>query len=640
MAHRALGALLHAWAAAILVAVVHAWSIASSTPAAAITSATLAWWLPATVLGFAGLAFRVLLERSRLVRAWVLPPPDEAPRRTAQLLAALAGALFVLVGLHMFVTYSVRTQRIAAALLGFGAIVVAFGTHAPLTRLLGRLPRPRHATWFATLVLALMLGSILAAWVVFPEYVRVLPWRLALASSFVLGSACVGAGSGRIAMAGGVVVLGALTCVLGASGADASPRGPWVPTKAPAPAESELRVVACREDQRLTSPAELSAPQDAPDIVLVTVDGWRWDHTSMADLGFDVTPNLARRARDAAMFTRAYTAAPSTRHAFRSLFTGIWPGRIPAPPTPGHRWALSIVDGQPTLASYLSALGYRTTALISKSEIFPPQFGGLAGFDVVDDSFHDFQLEHRYSASLKVGRIIDELAEPPGTREPRFVWAHLIEPHFPFTFGPELPSDDSLGYHDRHLHSVRYVDQQLERLASFLAGPERRERTLVILSADHGEAFNEHGFFRHGQSVYEEEIHVPLIVWGPGVVPGRRRVPVSHVDVLPTVLGMLGIEHRGSCGQSLVDSLRTGAEPAARAIYSAALPDQQTDYFHLAWIDGDRKTIVDATTGEARTFDLARDIGEHDGRDAEARELDALREFLRAHDQDPEAFAL
>ena len=644
MARQALGALLYGWAAAVLVAVVHAWSIASSTPAEAITGATLVWLLPATLLSLTAWVVRVGIDRLPGARALVLPEPHQAPRRIAQLVLACAGALLVLGGLHAFVTYSARTQRIAAALLGFASLFIALGVVDRLSHALERLPRPRGDAWFPKLVAVVSLAAIVAAWLFFPEYVRVLPWQLAGAATFVLGSALVGSRAvpRGMAVAGGVVALGALTCVVSTATGDAlaSPRGPWVPSKAPTPTESELRVVACTEEQRLTAPTELGVLEDAPDVVLLTVDGWRWDHTSMADPGFDVTPNLARRAREAAVFTRAYTAAPSTRHAFRSLFTGIWPGRIPAPPTPGHRWALSIVEGQPTLASYLAASGYRTTALISKREIFPPEFGGLAGFEVVDDSFHDFQIENRYSASLKISRIIDELGEPPGTREPRFVWAHLIEPHFPFTHGPELPSEDALGYHDRHLHAVRYVDQQLERLLAFLSGTERRERTIVILSADHGEAFNEHGFFRHGQSVFEEEIHVPLVVWAPGITPGSWDVPVSHVDVLPTVLELVGASHEGSCGQSLAPAMRAGSEPARRPIYSAALPDQQTDYFHVAWVDGDRKTIVDATTGEATTYDLARDLGEHIGRDASERELEPIRAFLRAHDQDPEAFAL
>lgn len=644
MARQTLGALLYGWAAAVLVAVVHAWSIASSTPAAAITGATLAWLLPATLSSLVAVAIRWSVEHLPSVRALVLPEPARAPRRIAQLVLAGAGAWFVLAGLHAFIAFSARTQRIAAALLGFAALFVALGFVDRLTRVFQRLPRPESATWFPKLVMVSAVLVIGAAWLAFPEYLSVLPWRLALALAFVVGSALLGSRAvvRGMAVAGGVVVLGALTCVIGSSTGDAlaATRGPWVPSKAPAPPESALRVVACTEDVRLTAPTELSPLDDAPDVVLITVDGWRWDHTSMADPGFDVTPNLARRARDAAVFSRAYTAAPSTRHAFRSLFTGIWPGRIPAPPTPGHRWALSIVEGQPTLASYLGATGYRTTALISKSEIFPEEFGGLAGFDVVDDSFHEFQIEHRYSASLKVSRIIDELGAPPGSREPRFVWAHLIEPHFPFTTGPELPAEDSLGYHDRHLHSVRYVDQQIERLLAFLSGPERRTRTVVVLSADHGEAFNEHGFFRHGQSVFEEEIHVPLLIWAPGIEPGRRDVPVSHVDVLPTVLGLIGVEQEGSCGQSLVPALLEGGEPPARPIYSAALPDQQTDDFHLAWVDGDRKTIVDATTGEAWTYDLRRDLGEHAGREADANDLWPLRDFLHVHGQDPEAFAL
>jgi arylsulfatase A-like enzyme len=388
-------------------------------------------------------------------------------------------------------------------------------------------------------------------------------------------------------------------------------------------------------------------PPDAPDIILLSIDGWRWDHSSMSNSGLDLTPRIHTHSRRAAVYERAYVLAPSTRQSFRALFSGLIPGRVDAPPAPEARWGVTLADGQPTLAGYLAAAGYETIAFVSDPGAFPVEEHGLDGFSEIDDSFAEFRRRHRYTASYKISHMIARLARPPSPGEPpRFLWTHLNEPHFPFITGPELPSATRLPYHERHNHSVRYVDQQVDRLLDFLAGRERKDNTWVFITSDHGEQFDEHGMRRHGSSVYEEEIRVPLLVWGPGVSPGHRTAPVSLIDLLPTIIGAAGLTPpTGVCGDSLLGNLTAGGEPPRKPVYAAALPDETTDWFSLGFIDGDRKLVIEGHTGAIEYFDLSEDPEEKNNlrrEDPTAGDdlLARFRAFYVEHGMDPALYSL
>lgn len=393
---------------------------------------------------------------------------------------------------------------------------------------------------------------------------------------------------------------------------------------------------ACTPGVALAAPGSLgSVASDAPDILLITIDGLRFDHTSLApDSQHANTPRLLAHASRAAVFTRAYTPAPSTRAAFRSIFTGLLPGQQEAPPEPRFPWAMTLAPTQPTLAAYLQQAGYHTIALVSKPKAFPVSTHALAGFSEIDDTPTAYQTRHEHSAQLKVSRIIGHLAEPPGDRPPRFVWTHFIEPHFPFTRGAtDDPSPRGGRSEARHDSSVRFVDEQLERLLRFVQSPERRDRTIVIITSDHGEAFGEHHNSRHGATVYEEEIHVPLLVFGPGIIAGTHATPVSLVELLPTILDLAGLSPAtGVCGTGWAAALRSGAEPTPQPVYVAALPDGTTRYHQLAFLLGDEKLIVDGGTGEPQRFQLASDPHEQRPDEGSARVASlrtALDAFLR-----------
>ena len=380
----------------------------------------------------------------------------------------------------------------------------------------------------------------------------------------------------------------------------------------------------------------------APDIVFITVDSLRWDRTNLAKHDRETTPRLAEHAKAGAVF-HGYTPASSTRQTFRALFTGLYPSLVKAPKT--HKWALSLPPGQPTLAGFLAAGGYQTVALVSKTRLFPVEDGALQGFDVVDDSPAKVHKKTRISVAFKVDRIIARLSDPKREAKPLFVWTHFFEPHQPYEAGP-APEDFGRDEPDRYDAAVRFVDGELGRLLAFAQGPTRRGRTMVVLSADHGQAFNEHGNRFHGSTTYEEEVHVPLVFWGPGVKPTRHPTRVALLDVVPTLLDYAGLEVPPAlCGRSLVPSLRSGKAPDPRPIYIEQLPDDSRSYFALAMVDRNMKLVVRPRHGIRELFDLDKDpteranLGETDATLLQ-KQTDALRALYASHGMDPSDYDL
>ncbi len=383
---------------------------------------------------------------------------------------------------------------------------------------------------------------------------------------------------------------------------------------------------------------------DAPDIIFVTVDALRWDHTTLGGYEHETTPNLARHAQDAAVFEQAYSPASNTRQAFRGFFTGIYPSLVEAPSTPGAPWATSFAEGQETMAGYLSAAGYQTIALSSRDRAFPAHHGALNGFEVIDETPIPLELDQGHSVSYKMDRIIAHLSELDEER-PRFIWTHLMEVHSPYPAGPD-PKRFDTGPYRRYNSAIHFVDRELKRLLDFARGPTRIDNTIVVLTADHGEAFKEHDNRLHGSTTYQEEIHVPLIFWGPDVKAQRISAPAVGTDILPTLLGWLGLEvPEALCGDDLSAAVRGDDEPPQTPAYIENIPDDTRDYFSVSFIEGSEKLLLFPSREVAELYDLAADPKErHNLAESSPQKLrgrlDALRHFYEERGMDPNFYSL
>ncbi len=373
-------------------------------------------------------------------------------------------------------------------------------------------------------------------------------------------------------------------------------------------------------------------------VILIVVDTLRADHLGLYGYERDTSPELDALARDAAIFDNAFAPSPWTLPSFGSLFTGLLPAQHlagwPAPRPAGEgRDFLPLTGDSPTLAELFELHDYDTAAVMNNAFLHP-DFGVARGFQTYDHVAGNRKKIRR--ADEVVDRALEWLGKED--RGDFFLVVHLFDPHLnydapePFRgrftetemddrergelmeLRPlrqrvrdreEIDWDFLIGAYDEE---IAFVDHELGRFWRGLDEGGLLDTTLVILTADHGEEFGDHGGFEHGHSLYNELIRVPLLMWGPQVEIGRRSEPVSLVDVVPTVLDAVGLpELEGLPGRSLTTLLHGNAarEPrtliAERTLYGAQRESA------IAW---PYKAILETRSGSTELFNLEDDFGE------------------------------
>jgi tetratricopeptide (TPR) repeat protein len=284
-------------------------------------------------------------------------------------------------------------------------------------------------------------------------------------------------------------------------------------------------------------PAGAASPARAAslDILLITIDTLRADATGFSGRRPSPTPLLDRLAAGGRVFTDAHAHNVVTLPSHTNILTGLYPFQHGVRDNQGFR----VPAGVPTLATVLHAAGYATGAFVGAYPL-DSWFGLGRGFDVYDDHYPKGTHPDQFLFAERKG---DRVVAPAlawwqrqrGRR--RFMWVHLFDPHAPYE--PAEPYASRFGGNP-YLGEVAAADGYLEPLLGpFLAGAETA--TLIVVTGDHGESLGEHGEETHGLFAYEATLHVPLLLWGPGVQPGRDARPARHVDIFPTVLEAAGL---------------------------------------------------------------------------------------------------
>ncbi len=290
-----------------------------------------------------------------------------------------------------------------------------------------------------------------------------------------------------------------------------------------------------------------AAPPRRPDVLLITIDTLRADAVGFSGNPKASTPVLDRLAARGRVFPNAHAHNVVTLPSHANILTGLYPYQHGIRDNSGFRLPATV----PTLATVLRGAGYATAAYVGA---FPldSQYGLDRGFQVYDDrttrgsDAEQFELPERRGDEV-VAAALGWWRQQRG--KPRFLWVHLFDPHAPYVppepFASRFPDNPYLG-------EVAATDSFLSPLLGpLLDGKE--PGCLVVVTADHGESLGDHGELTHGLFAYESTLHVPLVLWGPGVSAGRDTRPARHVDIFPTVLQAAGIPAlAGKPGRSLL----------------------------------------------------------------------------------------
>ncbi len=312
-------------------------------------------------------------------------------------------------------------------------------------------------------------------------------------------------------------------------------------------------------------------PSHPVDLVLVVIDTWRWDALSENNAGpANLTPNLDALANAGTRFSRAFASSPWTLPSVASLLTGYYPLTHGAF---GNYTKVSPIRGEiPTLAEILNENGYQTLG-VTTAPFLDPDFGFGRGFDSY------VFLRDKPGRTIRARRAIDTATKllsqaSPG---PVFLYLHLFDPHLPYDPPPPWrkrwtnsydgplqdstkplnplkeiragsfnPTDEEFAYLlGMYYGEVAYTDHELGRFFKRIEKKRPGRQRMIVVTADHGEEFGEHGGWEHGHSMYSELTKVPLIILPPtgwSIKPQVVDSQVRLIDIAPTLLQAGSVE--------------------------------------------------------------------------------------------------
>jgi arylsulfatase A-like enzyme/Flp pilus assembly protein TadD len=319
--------------------------------------------------------------------------------------------------------------------------------------------------------------------------------------------------------------------------------------------------------------ARASAPVSGP-IIVISVDTLRADHLPAYGYTKVKTPAIDALAADGTVFERAYSHAPQTLPAHAALLSG----RLPFETGVRDNVGFTVRPEERLLPQMLRERGFTTGGVVS-AYVLRKETGIGQGFDFFDGDMPPSSPELSIGQVQRDGGESEQIAErwldSIGTSR-AFLFLHLYEPHKPYTpperFAAYAPYDGE----------IAYTDEIVGRLVRYLKTHQLYDRSTIVLLSDHGEGLGDHGEQEHGLFVYDEAIHVPLIIKQESNVGSGRRISdlVQHIDLVPTILDLVkapGVTNLR--GRSLKPMLEgTGRLPPA-TIYSEALYAR----YHFGW---------------------------------------------------------
>jgi len=270
-------------------------------------------------------------------------------------------------------------------------------------------------------------------------------------------------------------------------------------------------------------------------ILLITIDTWKYDRLSFNNKNFVKTPTLDDIAQKGVFFKRCFAHNPVTLPSHANILLGttpLWHGI--------HDNSGFILDNNfTTIAEYLKKYNYDTGAFIGA---FPldSRFGLDQGFDKYDDNYsYKTRFSFVYPERKAETVISSSLKWLKSRKNKWFSWIHLFDPHQPY----EPPETFYSKYkNDLYSGEVAYTDSQIAKIINYLSSKKLLKNTLIIITGDHGESLGEHGEKTHGYFAYNSTIHIPLIIYYPEIPRKIISTNVSHSDIFPTICDILNIK--------------------------------------------------------------------------------------------------
>ena len=378
----------------------------------------------------------------------------------------------------------------------------------------------------------------------------------------------------------------------------------------------------------------------APNLLLIGVDTLRADRLSAYGYDRDTTPNLKRLAANGVLFSQARSQAPWTLPSFASILTSLYPSAHGAG-RGGHDEWTPIDKGSTSLAEVLATMGWQTQGIVANG-LISPQYGIDQGFE-----------SYRFAWAMEsVGRDAPHVGEfiEDHTTTPWFLFWHIMDPHLPystdeehkeaftdedymgkFAWGggevpfhtldprpgrrwhthegpppmPDLADEDFRYISDYYDAEIAETDAAIGEVLATLDRSGQADRTIVALVADHGEGLGDHDHYHHGYTLFDDQVHVPLLIHVPGEAARTIERPVAAIDLAPTLLGLLHVDAPEAFQG--VDRLASDAPTDDPYIIEYPTYDSSAQ---KGWVEGRFKYLHDPVFHTEALYDVLADPGE------------------------------
>ncbi len=375
-----------------------------------------------------------------------------------------------------------------------------------------------------------------------------------------------------------------------------------------------------------TTTAETPAPP--LNVMLLTIDSLRAD-MPWTTYEREIAPNLTALAKQSVVYENAYSISSSTSKSVPAILIGRYPSSI-------YRSGWFFAGFSQANLFFTEILQQRSVRTLGgHAHMYFDRGKDLdQGFDIwriVDGIGFDSKTDRHVTSDKMSDMAIEMLSDSKNTQGQFFMWFHYMDPHDQYIKHDVAPDFGNYN-RDRYDSEVYFTDLHVGRLLEFAKKQPWWGRTVVIISADHGEAFGDHGMHKHGFELWEVLTRVPLLFYGPGLQPRSIEARRSHIDLAPTILELMGASElpEGLHGKSMVPELR-GATPDDREPILLDLPEDHNSADRKAIISGDYKLIVQSFGARYLLYNLAKDPKEE--HNLAKREPDKLQEMKALYEK-------